>query len=194
MCSQAPLSRPRVILLRPSQLFERLEATVSSPRTSPSGIAVNETISWLEASHEASIKAGVLGEQKGLDIVANPIMQKLCAGAGGALPGSGATSTSGLWHWHARWRQQSKYVFFHFVRIYKKTSLTVARLRALTSLSVLTHAVSSYLDFFLQHTKSCDGQTTQWNRHLLLRLPSVHFVCTITHILTHAQWRRRPPL
>ncbi|ETW85799.1 hypothetical protein HETIRDRAFT_407686 [Heterobasidion irregulare TC 32-1] len=47
--------------------------------------AVNETISWLDASQEAS-KDEYESKQKELEAVANPIMQKLY-GAGGAAPG-----------------------------------------------------------------------------------------------------------
>lgn len=47
--------------------------------------AVNETISWLDASQEAS-KDEYESKQKELEAVANPIMQKLY-GATGAAPG-----------------------------------------------------------------------------------------------------------
>ena len=49
--------------------------------------AVNETISWLDASQEAS-KEEYEEKQKELEAIASPIMQKLYAGAGGA-PGGG---------------------------------------------------------------------------------------------------------
>ena len=45
--------------------------------------AVDETIKWLDASMEAS-KEEFEGKQKELEEVANPIMRKLYAGAGGA--------------------------------------------------------------------------------------------------------------
>ena len=49
--------------------------------------AVNEATSWLDASQEAS-KEEYEEKQKELEAIANPIMQKLYAGAGGA-PGGG---------------------------------------------------------------------------------------------------------
>ena len=49
--------------------------------------AVNEAISWLDASQEAS-KEEYEEKQKELEAIASPIMQKLYAGAGGA-PGGG---------------------------------------------------------------------------------------------------------
>ena len=48
--------------------------------------AVNETISWLDNSQEAS-KEEYEEHQKELEAVANPIMQKLYASAGGAPGG-----------------------------------------------------------------------------------------------------------
>lgn len=55
--------------------------------------AVNEAISWLDASQEGSIEE-YNEKQKELEAIANPIMQKLYsqAGAGGAggFPGAGA--------------------------------------------------------------------------------------------------------
>ena len=54
--------------------------------------AVDETISWLDNSQEAS-KEEYEEKQKELEAVANPIMQKLYAGAGGApggFPGGAA--------------------------------------------------------------------------------------------------------
>lgn len=49
--------------------------------------AVNSTISWLDNSQEAS-KEEYEEHQKELEAVANPIMQKLYAGAGGAPGGA----------------------------------------------------------------------------------------------------------
>ena len=58
--------------------------------------AVNESISWLDASQEAS-KEEYEEKQKELEAIANPIMQKLYGAAGGApggfpggAPGGGA--------------------------------------------------------------------------------------------------------
>jgi len=48
--------------------------------------SVNETISWLDASQEAS-KEEYEGKQKELESIANPIMQKLYGAAGGAPGG-----------------------------------------------------------------------------------------------------------
>ncbi|KAG1863783.1 heat shock cognate 70 [Suillus subluteus] len=48
--------------------------------------SVNETISWLDASQEAS-KEEYEGKQKELEAIANPIMQKLYGAAGGAPGG-----------------------------------------------------------------------------------------------------------
>jgi L1 cell adhesion molecule like protein len=69
--------------------------------------AVNETIQWLDASQEAS-KEEYEEKQKELEGIANPIMQKLYAGAGGApgafpnpggapggFPGAGGDSEDG---------------------------------------------------------------------------------------------------
>ncbi|KAI6028815.1 heat shock protein HSS1 [Pisolithus orientalis] len=53
--------------------------------------AINETISWLDSSQEAS-KEEYDGKQKELEAVANPIMQRLYGAAGGApggFPGAG---------------------------------------------------------------------------------------------------------
>lgn len=50
--------------------------------------AVNEAISWLDNSQEAS-KEEYEDKQKELEAVASPIMQKLYSGAGGAFPGAG---------------------------------------------------------------------------------------------------------
>ena len=50
--------------------------------------AVNETISWLDASQEAS-KEEYEEKQKELEAIANPIMQKLYGAAGGAPGGAG---------------------------------------------------------------------------------------------------------
>lgn len=53
--------------------------------------AVDEAISWLDASQEAS-KDEYESKQKELEAIANPIMQKLYGGAGGApggFPGAG---------------------------------------------------------------------------------------------------------
>ncbi|KAI9309547.1 hsp71-like protein [Cunninghamella echinulata] len=49
--------------------------------------AINETIEWLDNSHEAS-KEEYEGKQKELEEVANPIMMKLYQGAGGAPGGA----------------------------------------------------------------------------------------------------------
>ncbi len=62
--------------------------------------SVNETISWLDSSQEAS-KEEYEEKQKELEAVANPIMQKLygAAGAGGApggFPGAGGAAPGGF--------------------------------------------------------------------------------------------------
>jgi L1 cell adhesion molecule like protein len=59
--------------------------------------AVNETISWLDASQEAS-KEEYESRQKELEAIANPIMQRLYGAAGGApggFPGAGAGGAPG---------------------------------------------------------------------------------------------------
>lgn len=55
--------------------------------------AVNDTISWLDSSQEAS-KEEYEERQKELEAVANPIMQKLYSSAGGA-PGGFPGGASG---------------------------------------------------------------------------------------------------
>jgi len=56
--------------------------------------AINETISWLDASAEAS-KEEYEEKQKELEAVANPIMQKAYAAAGGAPGGPGGMPGAG---------------------------------------------------------------------------------------------------
>jgi len=57
--------------------------------------AINETISWLDASAEAS-KEEYEEKQKELEAVANPIMQKAYAAAGGAPGGGGMPGAGGF--------------------------------------------------------------------------------------------------
>lgn len=60
--------------------------------------AVNETISWLDASQEAS-KDEYESKQKELEAVANPIMQRLYGQAGGApggFPGGPGAAPGGF--------------------------------------------------------------------------------------------------
>jgi len=60
--------------------------------------AVNDAISWLDASQEASIEE-YQEKQKELESIANPIMQKLYsqagAGAPGGFPGGGFPGAGG---------------------------------------------------------------------------------------------------
>ncbi|GAA5863562.1 hypothetical protein JCM5353_000679 [Sporobolomyces roseus] len=57
--------------------------------------AITETISWLDASAEAS-KEEYEEKQKELEAVANPIMQKAYAAAGGAPGGGGMPGAGGF--------------------------------------------------------------------------------------------------
>ncbi|KAJ7582786.1 heat shock protein HSS1 [Mycena floridula] len=73
--------------LRNSMTDEKLADKFEAADKSKLETAVNETISWLDASQEAS-KEEYEEKQKELEAIANPIMQKLY-GAGGAPPGAG---------------------------------------------------------------------------------------------------------
>ena len=78
--------------LRNSLNDEQLKDKFDAADKSKLETAVNETISWLDNSQEA-YKEEYEERQKGLEGIANPIMQKLYAGAGGApggFPGGAA--------------------------------------------------------------------------------------------------------
>ncbi|KAH9454452.1 hypothetical protein MJO28_007436 [Puccinia striiformis f. sp. tritici] len=55
---------------------------------------INETISWLDASQEAS-KEEYDERQKSLEAIANPIMMKVYGAAGGGMPGGGMPGAPG---------------------------------------------------------------------------------------------------
>ena len=74
--------------LRNSLNDEQLKDKFDAADKSKLETAVNETISWLDNSQEAS-KEEYEERQKELEGVANPIMQKIYSGAGGAFPGAG---------------------------------------------------------------------------------------------------------
>jgi heat shock 70kDa protein 1/2/6/8 len=79
--------------LNDPQLGDKFEADDKSKLET----AVNEAISWLDASQEAS-KEEYEGRQKELESIANPIMQKLYGAAGGApggFPGGGPGGAPG---------------------------------------------------------------------------------------------------
>jgi len=78
--------------LRNSMTDEKLADKFDSADKKKLEDAVNESIRWLDASQEAS-KEEYEEKQKELEGIANPIMQKLYGGAGGApggFPGGGA--------------------------------------------------------------------------------------------------------
>jgi heat shock protein 1/8 len=82
--------------LRNSLTDEKLASKFDAADKSKLESSVNEAISWLDASHEASIEE-YQEKQKELEAIANPIMQKLYAqagagagaGAAGGFPGGG---------------------------------------------------------------------------------------------------------
>jgi len=77
--------------LRNSLTDEKLADKFDAADKSKLETAVNEAISWLDNSQEGS-KEEYEDKQKELEAIANPIMQKLYAGAGGApgdFPGAG---------------------------------------------------------------------------------------------------------
>jgi len=73
--------------LRNSMTEEKLADKFEASDKSRLETAVNETISWLDASQEAS-KEEYEEKQKELEAIANPIMQKLYGAAGGAPGGA----------------------------------------------------------------------------------------------------------
>ncbi|KAF8921370.1 heat shock protein 70 family [Mucidula mucida] len=86
--------------LRNSMTDEKLADKFDAADKSKLETSVNETISWLDSSQEAS-KEEYEEKQKELEAVANPIMQKLygAAGAGGApggFPGAGGAAPGGF--------------------------------------------------------------------------------------------------
>jgi heat shock protein 1/8 len=81
--------------LRNSLTDDKLASKFDAADKSKLETAVNETISWLDASQEGSIEE-YNEKQKELEGIANPIMQKLYAQAGagagagaGGFPGAG---------------------------------------------------------------------------------------------------------
>jgi L1 cell adhesion molecule like protein len=77
--------------LRNSLHDEKVAGKLSPTDKSTLESAVNETIKWLDATQEGS-KEEYDEKQKELEVIANPIMQKLYAagGAPGGFPGESA--------------------------------------------------------------------------------------------------------
>jgi L1 cell adhesion molecule like protein len=92
--------------LRNSLSDEKLAGKFDAADKSKLESSVNDTISWLDASQEASVEE-YSEKQKELEAIANPIMQKLYAQAGagagagpggfpgGAFPGGGPGAAPG---------------------------------------------------------------------------------------------------